>query len=101
VVIGWKAGGLHHEHVLAADIFLDFNEHFHVVEALHHGLGLRQVEVGTDGFRQGPVAVTRHNFHHACPSSPRCVWALYNKGMTQAQMRPVESVKNPIPAPSC
>ena len=96
-----KAGGLQDEHVLAAHVFLDFDEHFHVVEALDHGLGLRQVEIGADGFRQGPVAVTRHNFHHAFPSSPRCVWALYNKGVTQAQMRPVESLKNPIPAPSC
>ena len=65
VVVGGKAGGLHHEHVLAADVFLDFDEHFHVVEALNHGLNLRQVEIGADGFRQGPVAVTRHNFHHA------------------------------------
>jgi hypothetical protein len=37
---------------------------------------LRQVEVGTDGFRQGPVAVSRHNFHHAYPSPRLAVGAL-------------------------
>jgi hypothetical protein len=55
------------------------------------------VEVGTDGFRQGPVAVTRHNFHHAFPSPPRCLWALYNKGVTQAQMPPVDTLNLLLP----
>ena len=35
IVVGGKAGGLDHEHVLAADIFLDLDEHFHVGEAAH------------------------------------------------------------------
>ena len=45
VVVGGERGRLHHEHVLAADILLDLDEDFHVVEALDHRLGHRRVQV--------------------------------------------------------
>ena len=65
VVVGGERGRLHHEHVLAADVLLDLDEDFHVVEALDDRLGHRRVQVGADGLGQWPVAVACHDLHHA------------------------------------
>ena len=49
IVVGRKARRLDDEHVLAADVLLDLDEHFHVREAADDGLGERQLEILGDG----------------------------------------------------
>ena len=46
MVVGGKRGRLDDENVGAAHVFLDLDEHFHVGEAAHHGLGQRVAEIG-------------------------------------------------------
>ena len=64
MVIGRERRGLHDEHVLPADVFLDLDENFHVVEALHHRLDDGHVQVGADALREGTVRVAGNDFHH-------------------------------------
>ena len=45
IVVGGKARRLDDEHVLAADIFLNLDEDFHVRETAHDGFGHRNFEV--------------------------------------------------------
>ena len=52
IVVGGKARRLDDEHVLAADVLLDLDEHFHVGEAAHDRLGEGQFEILADGFGQ-------------------------------------------------
>ena len=63
IVVGGKAGRLDDEHVLAADILLDLDEHFHVGEAAHHGLDQRQLQILADGLGQRAVGIARQQLH--------------------------------------
>ena len=74
VVVGGVAGRLDDEDVLAADVLVDLDEHLHVGEAAHAGLGQRQVEIGGNRLGQRPIAVAGENFHAGHPDaapSPR------------------------------
>jgi hypothetical protein len=63
VVVGGVRGGLHHEHVLAADVLVDLDENLLVGEALdprlRHGDGPAAIDRDSPGdrFGQRPVAV--------------------------------------------
>ena len=63
IVVGGKAGRLDHEHVLAADIFLHLDEHFHVGEAAHLSLDRLQREILADGIGQGVVGIACDKAH--------------------------------------
>ena len=63
VVVGRVAGALHYEHVLAADVLLDFDEHLHVREPAHQRLAQRQAEHGGHRLGQRPVAVAGNDLH--------------------------------------
>ncbi len=63
VVVGGEARALDDEHILATDIFLDFDEHLHVGEAADRGAGQWQLQASGDGFGQRPVAVAGDNLH--------------------------------------
>ena len=63
VVVGRERGGLDDEHVLAADVFLDLDEHLHVGEAADRGLGQRQVQDIGDRLGQRAIAVAGDDFH--------------------------------------
>src|SRR5438105_79825 len=63
MVISGEGGRLNDEHVLAADVFLDFNEDFEIGEAPHHRLCRRHVEIRTDRLGKWPIAVAAQNFH--------------------------------------
>ena len=65
IVIGGVTGRLDNEHVLAADILMDFDENFFVGEAPHAGVGQRHVEIIGDGGGQRQVAVARDDLHGA------------------------------------
>ena len=62
VVVGGKRRRLDDEDILAADVFLDLDEDFHVCEALADAFGHGHVEMGADGFGQGAVAVSGNEF---------------------------------------
>ncbi len=68
IIVGRKAGRLDHEHVLAADILLDLDEHFLVGEAADAGVGQRQLEIIGDRPRQRQVRVPGEQFH--CEAIP-------------------------------
>ena len=68
IVVGREAGRLDHEHVLAADILLDLDEHFLVGEAADAGLGQRQLEIVGDRPRQRQVRIPGEQFH--CDDPP-------------------------------
>jgi hypothetical protein len=51
------------EDVLAADVFVDFDEHLHVGETADGGAGERQVERGGDRLGERPIAVAGDDFH--------------------------------------
>ena len=63
VVVGGKRGRLDDEHVLAAHVFLDLDEDFHVGEALHLALGHGQLQVGADRVCERAVGVAGDNLH--------------------------------------
>jgi hypothetical protein len=72
IVVGRRRGGLHHEHVLAADVLLDDGEDFPVLEPLHVGLAQGRVEVIADRLGEGAIRVAAHEFHRRVPALP-CV----------------------------
>ena len=59
--IRWSLAGIRRrlddENVGAADVFLDFDEDFHVGEAPHHRLGQRRAEIAADGFGQRRIGI--------------------------------------------
>ena len=63
VIVGRKRGRLDDEHILAAHIFLDLDEDFHVGEAPHLTFGERDIEIGGDGLRQRTVRISRNELH--------------------------------------
>jgi hypothetical protein len=63
VVVRGKRGRLDDEHVLAAYVLLDLDEHFHVRKAPDLGLGQGKVEIGGDGFRQRTIGISRNELH--------------------------------------
>ena len=71
MVVGWKAGRLQHEHVLAAHVFQDLDEDLVVREAADVGLDQRQGQLGGNGFCQRAVAVAGENLHIATPAAGR------------------------------
>jgi hypothetical protein len=70
IVIGRIGGRLDHEHVLAADILVDLDEHLLVGEAAHAGVGDRHFEIGRDVADQRQVRIARHQLHHLPPPLP-------------------------------
>src|SRR3546814_6847478 len=48
IVVGRKIGRLDDEDVLAADVFVDFDEDFLIGEAAHAGVGERQFQIVRD-----------------------------------------------------
>ena len=58
-----KRGRLDDEHVLAAHVFLDLDEDFHVGEAPDLALGQRDVEIGGDRLGQRTVGISRNELH--------------------------------------
>ena len=67
IVVGREAGRLEHEHVLAADVLVDLDEHLLVGEAAHAGVGQRHLEIVGDRPRQRQVAVAGQQFHVCVP----------------------------------
>jgi hypothetical protein len=65
MVVGGETRGLDHEHVLAAHIFLNLDEHFHVRKAAHHSLGGGQLHDLADGVGQRAVGIARDQLHAA------------------------------------
>ncbi len=63
IVVGGIAGGLDHEDVLAADILLDLDEHFHVGEAADLRLGEGQLQILADLLGQFAVGIARDQLH--------------------------------------
>ena len=63
IVVGRIGGALDDEHILTADVLVDFHEDFHIGKAPHRGLGQRQVERGGDSFCQRTIAVAGDDFH--------------------------------------
>ncbi len=57
MVVGRERRRLEDEHVRAADVFLDFDEDFHVGETPDHGLGQRQFKPSGDFLRQRRIGV--------------------------------------------
>ena len=68
VIVCRIGGRLDHEYVLAADVFLNFHEDFHIGEAAHDGLRQGQVQIGGNGFGKGPVGIARYEFHSVVPA---------------------------------
>ena len=56
-------GRLDHENVLAADVFMNFDENFHIGETPDIGFGERAVEIGRNSLGKWPVGVTGQDFH--------------------------------------
>ena len=71
VVVGREGGRLDDEDILAADVLVDLDEHLHVGEAPHAGLGQRQVEEGRDRLGQRPVAVAGQDLHAGTLEVPK------------------------------
>ena len=65
MVVGRIARRLDDEHVLAAHILLHLDEHFHVGEAAHHGLGEGQLQRLADGVGERAVGIARDQLHAA------------------------------------
>ena len=58
-----ERGRLQDEDILAAHVFLDFDEDFLIGEAPDTGLAQRDVEVAGDRFGQHPVGIAREELH--------------------------------------
>ncbi len=65
VVVRRIGGRLDDEDVLAANVLVNFDEHFLVGEAAHARFGQRHVEIVADRPGQREVAVARKDFHDA------------------------------------
>ncbi len=63
VVVGGVARRLDDEHVLATDVFLDFDEDLLVGEAPHHAFGEGNFEIGRDRLGKGAIGVPGDEFH--------------------------------------
>ena len=63
IVVGGEVCRLDDENILAADIFMDFDEHFLVGKAAHAGVGQRQFQIVRDRAGKGEVAVAGDQFH--------------------------------------
>ena len=87
IVVGGKARRLDDEHVLAADIFLDLDEHFHVGEAADLGLDEGQLEILADRLGQCAVGIAREQLHAL---RPVCF---------THETRTPETLPNPAPSP--
>ena len=66
-VVGGIRRGLHHEHVLAADVLVDLDEHLHVGKAPDRGAGQRQLQRGGNRLGERTVAVAGNDFHAVRP----------------------------------
>jgi len=62
VMVGRRAGRLDDVRVMAADIFVNFNERFTIRKTRHRGLAQGHANGLTDRFGEGPIRVTRKNF---------------------------------------
>ena len=63
MVVRRVRGRLDHEHVLAADVLVDLDKHFHVGEPAHAGSRERQAEIGRDRLGERPIAVAGKDLH--------------------------------------
>lgn len=54
---------MNNENVFAANIFVDFDEYFHVGESFDAGIGRADIQVCADTFRKWTVAVSCYYFH--------------------------------------
>ena len=61
-MVGRRAGRLDDVRVVAADIFVNFNERFTVGKTRHRGLAQGHANGLTDRLGEGPIRVTRKNF---------------------------------------
>ena len=62
MMVGRRAGRLDDVRVMAADIFVNFNERFTVGKTCHRGLAQGHANGLTDRLGEGPIRVTRKNF---------------------------------------
>ena len=72
MIIGRIRGRLDYESILAADIFLNFDENFHIGKAADLSFGQGEAQIGSNTFRQSPIGIARENFdcfRHNCASS--------------------------------
>ena len=67
IVIGRIAGRLEHEHVLAADIFVDFDKHFLIGKAAHARVCHLDLKIIGDRLCQRQVGIAGHQFHARAP----------------------------------
>ncbi|SOZ24772.1 hypothetical protein CBM2623_A60079 [Cupriavidus taiwanensis] len=76
VVVGRRAGGLQHDDVLAANIFLDFDLYFTVGETANLSLAQRNAEVLYDSLREFGVGVAGkyHQAFAAHSGHLSCCW---------------------------
>src|SRR3546814_3232269 len=63
------AGRLDHEHVLAADIFVNFHENLFVGEAADARVGQGNLDIVGDGGRERLVGIAGHELHGQTPKS--------------------------------
>jgi hypothetical protein len=63
MIVGRKRGRLQDENILAANVFLDFNEDFLIGETPDRGSSQGDVEITGDRFGQHPVGIAREEFH--------------------------------------
>jgi hypothetical protein len=63
IVVGGRAGGLDHEHVLAADILAHLDEDLIVGKTPYIGLDRRQSQIGADGFDKRLVGIACDQAH--------------------------------------
>ncbi|MBP1852614.1 hypothetical protein J2Z17_004072 [Rhizobium halophytocola] len=67
MVIRREGCGLHHKHVFAANIFLNFDEDFLIGKSSDAGFSKRDVQIAANGICQLPTGITRENLHCGPP----------------------------------
>ena len=97
IVVGREAGRLDHEHVLAADILVDLDEHFLVGEAAHAGLGQRHFEIIGDRPGQRQVRVAGEQFHWLASCPARAATALRQAQPPKGRLRADNAGHKPSP----
>ncbi len=65
MIVRRKRRRLNDEHILAANVFLNLDEDFHVGEAPNLTFREGNTEVGGNRFSKGAIGIARQYFHHA------------------------------------